>query len=298
LGNWLAGQDDEVQAFAEGRDTYSEFASIIYGRHVDRKKNPVDDFIAGQVGKISQLSFIFQKGWYGAAVDFLKGHLGSPPIQFTMQDAETMGIDVSRFCQNPKKVELVDKMPSRLDLNDRLVHCAVTEGIVNTWRASHAKIAKKGGLWDTMEGVINAMIRGEEVRFGPRGFLYTEKEAIVAPSGARLNYSGLQRSDQGRASYWDGRARVDIYGGSLTNNVVQLLEQEIVGAQMLTIHEAGYKVATEAYDNVVVVVPEEQAQQCLDYMLATMKTRPAWGQDLPITAEGGIGKTWYAAKEG
>jgi hypothetical protein len=31
-------------------------------------------------------------------------------------------------------------------------------------------------------------------------------------------------------------------------------------------------------------------------MLATMKTRPAWGQDLPITAEGSIGKTWFEAK--
>jgi DNA polymerase len=296
LGNWLAGQDDEVQAFAEGRDVYSEFASIIYGRPVDRKQHPVDDFVAGQVGKISQLSFIFQKGWYGAAVDFLKGHLGAPPIQFSMADAATMQIDISRFCNNPKKVELVDKMPSRLDLNDRLVHCAVTEGIVQMWRASHAKIAKQGGLWDTMEGVINAMIRGEEVRFGPRGFLYTEKEAIIAPSGARLNYSGLQRSDQGRATYWDGRARVDIYGGSLTNNVVQLLEQEIVGAQMLKIHEAGYKVAVECYDGIVCVVPEEAAQQCLQFMLATMKTRPAWGQDLPITAEGSIGKTWFEAK--
>jgi DNA polymerase I-like protein with 3'-5' exonuclease and polymerase domains len=82
----------------------------------------------------------------------------------------------------------------------------------------------------------------------------------------------------------------------LTNNVVQLLEQEIVGAQMLKIHEAGYKVAVECYDGIVCVVPEEAAQQCLQFMLATMKTRPAWGQDLPITAEGSIGKTWFEAK--
>jgi DNA polymerase len=137
LGNWLAGQDDVVQAFAEGRDVYSEFASKIYGRPIDRKKHPIDDFIAGQVGKISELSFLFQKGWYGAAVDFLKGHLGAPPIQFTLQDATAMQIDISRFCNNPKKVEMVDQMPSRLDLNDRLVHCAVTEGIVQMWRADH-----------------------------------------------------------------------------------------------------------------------------------------------------------------
>ncbi len=47
---WQAGQEDKIQAFAQGRDTYSEQASVIYSRKVDRKKNP-DDFIPGFIGK-------------------------------------------------------------------------------------------------------------------------------------------------------------------------------------------------------------------------------------------------------
>ena len=33
---WVAGQNDIVQAFAEGRDIYSEFASVVYGRKITK----------------------------------------------------------------------------------------------------------------------------------------------------------------------------------------------------------------------------------------------------------------------
>jgi len=39
---YIAGQADLVQAFREGRDVYSEFASLVYGRKVDRKRKEVD----------------------------------------------------------------------------------------------------------------------------------------------------------------------------------------------------------------------------------------------------------------
>lgn len=297
LTAWLAGQQDKVQAFAQGRDVYSEFATLIYRRPVDRKKNPVDDFIPGQVGKITELSSMFQKGWYSMAFDFLKGHLGAPPIQFKEADMRAMNVNPDPFLNSPRKIAQVEQMPSRLGLSDRLIHCIVSEAIVKEWRAANPMVSdKRTGLWAMMERAINAMIRGEEFRFGPNGFLYTEKETIVAPSGARLHYSGLERNGDGEASYWDGRARVHLYGGSATNNVIQLLEQEIMGAALLAIADKGYKVATEAYDNAVCVVPAEYAQVCLSDMLAILHQPPAWGQDIPLAAEGGFGKTWYDCK--
>lgn len=54
---WLAGQDDLVEAFAQGRDVYSEMATKIYGRPVDRKKNK-DDYIPGFLGKCVTLGCI------------------------------------------------------------------------------------------------------------------------------------------------------------------------------------------------------------------------------------------------
>jgi DNA polymerase I-like protein with 3'-5' exonuclease and polymerase domains len=41
---WLAGQDDVVKAFAEGRDVYSEFATKIYNKPIS-KENPIERFV-------------------------------------------------------------------------------------------------------------------------------------------------------------------------------------------------------------------------------------------------------------
>ena len=41
---WLAGQDDVVKAFAEGRDVYSEFATKIYKKPIS-KENPIERFV-------------------------------------------------------------------------------------------------------------------------------------------------------------------------------------------------------------------------------------------------------------
>lgn len=41
---WLAGQTDVVDAFAQGRDVYSEFATKVYGRPIS-KENPIERFV-------------------------------------------------------------------------------------------------------------------------------------------------------------------------------------------------------------------------------------------------------------
>ena len=56
---WIAGQQDLIEQFilqdkGLGKDVYSNMATKIYGREVDRKKNP-DDFIPGFVGKATIL---------------------------------------------------------------------------------------------------------------------------------------------------------------------------------------------------------------------------------------------------
>ena len=55
---WLAGQEDIVQQFAEGRDVYSEFASKVYERPIT-KADPVERF----VGKTCVLGLGYGTGW-------------------------------------------------------------------------------------------------------------------------------------------------------------------------------------------------------------------------------------------
>ena len=55
---WLAGQDDVVQWYREGRDVYSEFASKVYNRAIT-KADPVERF----VGKTCTLGLGYGTGW-------------------------------------------------------------------------------------------------------------------------------------------------------------------------------------------------------------------------------------------
>jgi hypothetical protein len=203
-----------------------------------------------------------------------------------------MHVDPSRFLANPKNVQRVAEMPSRLDLNARLIHCAVAHSLNQQYRKRYAEIPK---YWGLMEEVIGAMIQGREMVFA-NGILRTEKEAIVLVHEplVRLNYRGLERSD-GEASYFDGRSRTHIYGGLVTENVTQWLHRMIVCEPMLEISKV-LKVALMRHDDVVCVVPEEAAEEALQYMVQAMSTTPAWIPGLPLVGEGKIGNTLLEVK--
>ena len=288
---WLANQTDLVDAFRQGRDVYSGHASTVYGRTVDRK-NVAADHIPGQVGKVSILGMSYGMYWYKASMELLKGMLGAPPIQFTAADMETLQVDPSRFLNNPKNIKRVAEMPSRLELNDRLIHCAVTKAVCDRYRTKYQAIV---AYWDLMEHVITAMIQGGEMVFGAHGLLRTGKECIHLPNGMKLNYRGISRSEDGSASYFDGRRRTHTYGGSITENVTQCLHRLIVCEQMLEISEV-LKVVLMRHDDVVCVVPDEAAEAAKQFMIQVMSKTPVWAPGLPLVGEGKCGLTLLEVK--
>ncbi len=76
---WQARQMDRVEAFAQKRDVYSEQASVIYGRKVDRKNNP-DDYVMGFIGKCVTL------GCLSPQTRVLSNHGWKPIIEITKED--------------------------------------------------------------------------------------------------------------------------------------------------------------------------------------------------------------------
>ncbi|MBK8773035.1 MAG: hypothetical protein IPM06_21755 [Rhizobiales bacterium] len=86
-------------------------------------------------------------GYLKASAELLKGMLGAPPIQFGMADMETLQVDPSRFLNNPGKVKAVSELPSRLNLNDMLIHAAVTNALIDRYRARMDKIVAYWGSW-------------------------------------------------------------------------------------------------------------------------------------------------------
>ena len=79
---WLAGESELLQQFADGDDIYSNFASKIYDREIDKKNDPVERF----VGKTAILGLGYGMGANKFRDTLAAGAMG-PPVHFTLQEA-------------------------------------------------------------------------------------------------------------------------------------------------------------------------------------------------------------------
>lgn len=287
---WISGNQAVLDAFRNGRDVYSEFASEAYGRPIDRKKNPEDE-IPGFVGKVCVLGLGYGMGWQKFAATMLAGALGGPPVQFGQKEVDLLGVDVAGFAARfgPR----VESLPSRLDYGPRLVHCAVAEAFVTRYRRINAPVPQ---FWRLMDRVIQCMDDGTRYVFPwDDGPFTAERHAILRPSGLRLRYPGLRGGEDGH-SYLGGRVgkeRSKVYGGLLTENIVQAFCRDIVAEQMVRLRrEHGYRPAMMTHDDLAFCVPAAHAAETLRTVLEAMKTPPEWCLDLPLGAEGGFAERY------
>lgn len=81
---WLAGQHDLLEIFRTGGDVYSNFASILFGRPIDKHKDPLERFI----GKVCVLGLGYGMGWRKFRDTLAAGALGGDPVYFTEAEAQ------------------------------------------------------------------------------------------------------------------------------------------------------------------------------------------------------------------
>jgi DNA polymerase len=162
--------------------------------------------------------------------------------------------------------------------------------IVNIYRQKNWKIK---AYWRKMDQMITNMTLGIKSEEGP---IESGKGFLRLPNGLFLQYFGLHgtadisRDDlvMTETTYLTRSGRAKLYGGLLTENVVQALSRIIIAEQMLKIHDAGYRIVTMTHDEIVIIAKEKGAKKALDFMIKTMSTAPDWAPGLPLSAEGGF----------
>lgn len=299
---WLAGEQALLETFkrndalGEAGDFYADEGSRYFRKKISKKTHPVER----QTSKSMVLGLGFGMGTMKFGTELLKGMLGAPPVQFGSAEVCQYGVDVFEFEQRQygrsgeTNGDVIRELTTRLPYGELLPHMAVTDYFVRLYRSTNSRIAQ---LWRTMEGLLNVMATpGGFATFGP---LRVEHGRIVKPSGLALRYDKLRRTADG-FRYWgfkEGRMQwLKVYGGLLTENVVQSLARDIVAEQALIVRAAGYRVVTTTHDEIVCSVPEGRGAECLAFMLKTMKTAPAWCQGLPLNASGGVARSYGAVK--
>jgi DNA polymerase len=85
----------------------------------------------------------------------------------------------------------------------------------------------------------------------------------------------------------DEIAWTKVYGGKVTENIVQALAAIVIREQMAA---AGlhFKVAFQVHDEIIITVPESNALADQAKLEAIMSSAPAWAPDLPVACESGM----------
>lgn len=245
---WLAGQEDVVKQYREGQDVYSNFASRVYGRKID-KRNKTERF----VGKTCTLGLGYGTGWAK-----LQHTLKTQPPGADLPDHE---------CQRLVKIYR--------DVNYKVIQlwrdCDKALEYLNTWETRLANGYGQPYYLDK-HNIIKVTPKGLEL---PNGLYlqYPELRWDTSESQGKFVY---KKRFGGEVSVW---------GGSIVENVVQALARIIIGEQMVRINER-YKPVLTVHDAVVCVAAEQEKEEALKFIMDEMSKAPDWAPDLPIACEG------------
>jgi DNA polymerase len=259
---WVAGQENLLHAFREGRDVYSEFASEVYGRKITKA-----DKLERHVGKTAVLGLGYGMGFTKFKMTLA---LGAGGIKVEMEEDEA-------------------------------------KRIVQTYRQKYARVPT---LWDRCGWALREMAQGKNGEIRP--YLPFGPEWIGLPNGMQLNYPLLQVETGGFKFIGDPRAYIQavkakvvgstvpvkwtyVYGGKITENIVQALARIVVAEQMVKVGQR-YKTVLQVHDEIVCMVDEDEADEALAYIEDVMKTPPSWAPDLPVNCEAHVGKNYGEVK--
>jgi DNA polymerase len=91
----------------------------------------------------------------------------------------------------------------------------------------------------------------------------------------------------GQVTYVSRRGELKLWGGAMTENIVQALARIVVGEQMVEIKKRGYKPVLTVHDAVVITASrvEDKLAEAMDTVTTVMSTAPQWAYSLPVACE-------------
>lgn len=248
---WLAGEQWRIDAFIRGEDIYCASASQMFGVPVE--SHGINGELR-QKGKVAELAC-----GYGGASGAL--------------------ISMGALDKGLKEKEL--------------------PGIIESWRTSNPHIVQ---FWWDLENAAIATIKDHEDRMvGRVGFRYSANTLwMVLPSGRRLaylkpklmpnrfgkmamTYEGLDQNNK-----W---ARVETYGGRITENCCQATARDLLAEAMWRMEKAGLSIVGHVHDEVILEEPEGSVT--VDEVSAIMNRNPAWADGLPLSSKGYWGRYYF-----
>lgn len=174
------------------------------------------------------------------------------------------------------------------------------ELIVDKWRAANPKIVQ---LWKDINRLAIRAVRDQIVtKHSITGIKFKgtpQALRVKLPSGRELiyhkahlvkgekgwdsiRYFGIDSSDNRKV--W---GPIYMYGGKFVENLCQAISRDIMMFAMFEVDALGYPIRIHVHDEIVVEVPEENAEEHLRIIEHAMsKKKPEWARDIPLNTDG------------
>lgn len=246
---WLAGEEWEMKAFAEGKDIYCATASAMFG--VPVVKHGVNGELR-QKGKVAVLAC-----GYGGGIGALKA-MGADKMGLSDDELQTV---VRKWREaSPHIVKLWS------DVENAAMNAV--SGIPTTIKQKNLHFhVEDDALYIELPSGRHLVYLHPHLgqnRFGSDAILYTGL--------------GGSKTTAGR---W---GTLETYGGKLSENLVQAIARDCLCAAMKRLTDAGYKICAHIHDEVILEMPEGKGS--LDDAVRIMCQNETWNEGLVMNADG------------
>lgn len=284
---YLADYENLLEIFTSGQDAYASFGAQMFNIPGLTKTSHPD---LRQSAKSALLGCGYGMGWASFSAQLLTGFLGAPPTLYTKDFAKQLGVTeqtVADFLAWEKNLELLGKIPHTCTPKELLIHALAAKEIINKYREAAYPVV---GFWNLCNSLIkHSLSEGKPYQHKCLTF---EKERIILPSGLALRYPDLRLEN---AQWVYGSDSKKLYGGKLTENIVQAVARCVMTDGMLRIQEK-YPCVLTVHDEVVALVPENDAEEAEKWVLAQMVMDPEYMKGIPLDAEASSAKRYGDAK--
>ena len=262
---YVAGQRDLVEAFREGRDVYSEFATMVFGRTIT-KEDKTERF----VGKTCILGL-----GYG---------MGHVKFRDTLKQSglDIGEVEAKRIVQLYRSTyPMIRQLWTSADaaLRSMVSNQPYLFGFLNT---SAAGIELPNGLMLSYNALRETPIGEVEQGSFSQGFSYIANVRVYR----KFISHGVPKEDV----TW-----TNLYGGKVVENVIQALARIVITDQMTAIGQH-YHAVFQVHDEIIINVAANEAGVAQQVVEKIMSTPPLWADTLPVACESGVGDNYGECK--
>lgn len=257
---WLAGQDDALEVFREGKDIYKVMASKVFNVPIEKINGE-----QRQVGKGMILGCGFGMGW--------ERFMAECENKFGVKVSKELAKEaVKTYRETYYKVKQLWK-----DLNNACIKCVKTG---KTQRCGKVKIF--------MEDIFMRI----ELPSGRKLSYMTPKvkQKRNVTDGRAWYSDSLYFKAKGKGSHmvWE-----DTYGGKLAENITQATARDLMAPGMLNAEELGFEMILTIHDELVAEQDEDFAT--VEAFEEAVCPEISWAEGLPLKAEGYKSKRYKKA---